>query len=64
MVNRGFIKVPEGPGLGFTINEEALRKQVRDGGYFQPTPEWDRKEFHQSPTLELAGDRTRDPGVR
>jgi L-alanine-DL-glutamate epimerase-like enolase superfamily enzyme len=44
VVNRGFVKVPDGPGLGFTINEEALKKQIRDGGYFEPTPEWDPKE--------------------
>ncbi len=44
VVNRGYIKVPDGPGLGFTINEEALKKQIRDGGYFEPTPEWDPKE--------------------
>lgn len=42
VANRGFIKVPEGPGLGFTINEEALKKQIR-GGYFEPTPEWDKE---------------------
>ena len=40
IINRGFTAVPEGPGLGFTINEEELRKQVR-GGYFEPTPQWD-----------------------
>jgi L-alanine-DL-glutamate epimerase-like enolase superfamily enzyme len=44
VVNRGYIKVPDGPGLGFTINEEALKKQLREPGYFEPTPEWDLKE--------------------
>jgi L-alanine-DL-glutamate epimerase-like enolase superfamily enzyme len=45
IVNRGYIKVPDGPGLGFTINEEALKKQIRQpGSYFEPTPEWDQKE--------------------
>ena len=39
IVNRGYITVPDGPGLGLTLNEEALRKQIRDGGYFDPTPE-------------------------
>jgi hypothetical protein len=34
--------VPEGPGLGFKINEEQLKKQVK-GGYFEPTPEWDKE---------------------
>ncbi|MGZ9275454.1 MAG: mandelate racemase/muconate lactonizing enzyme family protein, partial [Nitrospira sp.] len=43
IVNRGFTKVPEGPGLGFTINEEALKKQVRDG-YFEPSNQWDTNE--------------------
>ena len=28
VVNSGYIKVPNGPGLGFTINEEALKKQI------------------------------------
>ena len=42
IVNKGFITVPDGPGLGFKINEEALRKQVK-GGYFEPTPEWDKE---------------------
>jgi L-alanine-DL-glutamate epimerase-like enolase superfamily enzyme len=40
IVNKGYIQVPDGPGLGFKINEEALRKQVK-GGYFEPTPQWD-----------------------
>jgi hypothetical protein len=33
--------VPEGPGLGVTINEEALKKQLTEPGYFEPTPQWD-----------------------
>ncbi len=44
IVNKGYVKVPEGPGLGFTLNEEAMKKQLRDGGYFEPTPQWDNKE--------------------
>jgi L-alanine-DL-glutamate epimerase-like enolase superfamily enzyme len=42
IVNKGFITVPEKPGLGITLNEEAVKKLIRDGGYFEPTPEWDR----------------------
>jgi L-alanine-DL-glutamate epimerase-like enolase superfamily enzyme len=42
IVNKGFITVPERPGLGITLNEEAVKKLIRDGGYFEPTPEWDR----------------------
>ena len=40
VINKGYITVPNGPGLGITLNEEALKKRVRDG-YFLPTPEWD-----------------------
>jgi L-alanine-DL-glutamate epimerase-like enolase superfamily enzyme len=43
IVNKGFITVPERPGLGITLNEEAVRKHVPGGGYFEPTPEWDRE---------------------
>jgi L-alanine-DL-glutamate epimerase-like enolase superfamily enzyme len=41
IIQKGYIKVPEGPGLGITLNEEAVRKQMRDGGYFEATPQWD-----------------------
>ena len=44
IVNKGYIRVPDGPGLGFTINEEAVKKQLRSPGYFEPTPEWDPRE--------------------
>jgi L-alanine-DL-glutamate epimerase-like enolase superfamily enzyme len=41
IINKGYTRVPDSPGLGFTINEEALKKQVGNGGYFLPTTEWD-----------------------
>ena len=44
IINKGYVKVPDGPGLGFTLNEEAIKKQMRDSGYFEPTPQWDNKE--------------------
>src|SRR5579885_905403 len=41
IVNKGFIKVPEGPGLGITLNEEAVKQHLLDPNrFFQPTPEW------------------------
>lgn len=41
IVNKGFIKVPDGPGLGITLNEEAVKQHLLDPNrYFQPTPEW------------------------
>ncbi len=41
IVNRGYIKVPETPGLGITLNEDVVRAHLRAPGYFEPTPEWD-----------------------
>ncbi len=41
IVNRGYIKVPETPGLGITLNEDVVRANLRAPGYFEPTPEWD-----------------------
>ena len=41
IVNKGFIAVPDKPGLGITLNEEAVKKHLQ-GGYFEPTPEWDK----------------------
>lgn len=37
----GHIPVPDGPGLGIKLNEEAIKENISDGGYFEPTPEWD-----------------------
>lgn len=37
----GYVSVPDKPGLGVDLNEEAIRANLRSGGYFQPTPEWD-----------------------
>ena len=43
IIQRGYIPVPDGPGLGFTINEEVIRAHLspQDTGFFEPTPEWD-----------------------
>jgi L-alanine-DL-glutamate epimerase-like enolase superfamily enzyme len=44
IVNRGFIDVPDRPGLGVTLNEDVLRQHLAPGtGYFEPTPEWDKE---------------------
>jgi L-alanine-DL-glutamate epimerase-like enolase superfamily enzyme len=44
LVNKGFIKVPEGPGLGFTsVNEDVIRQHLAEPGYFEPTNEWDKE---------------------
>ena len=43
IVNRGFIKVPDKPGLGITLNEEAVKQHLLIPGYFEPTPQWDQE---------------------
>lgn len=44
IVQRGFIQVPEKPGLGVTLNEDAVRQHLLPGtGYFEPTTEWDQE---------------------
>lgn len=42
IVQDGFVKVPETPGLGVELNEEAVKEHLRDDTeLFAPTPEWD-----------------------
>jgi L-alanine-DL-glutamate epimerase-like enolase superfamily enzyme len=43
IIQNGYIPVPEAPGLGFTINEDAIKEHLlpADPGFFEPTPEWD-----------------------
>jgi L-alanine-DL-glutamate epimerase-like enolase superfamily enzyme len=43
IVNRGFVKAPETPGLGVTLNEEVVKKHLKEPGYFEPTPQWDKE---------------------
>jgi L-alanine-DL-glutamate epimerase-like enolase superfamily enzyme len=40
IVNKGFITVPDGPGLGVTLNDEVVKQHLLEPGYFEPTPEW------------------------
>ena len=48
IIERGYIAVPEGPGLGFEINEDAIRAHLipEDQGFFEPTPQWDAVTSH------------------
>jgi L-alanine-DL-glutamate epimerase-like enolase superfamily enzyme len=41
IVDRGYITVPDAPGLGVELNEEAVKEHMRKGGYFAPTPQYD-----------------------
>ena len=43
MDEEGFIPVPNSPGLGIELDEEAVKSHLKDPAkdYFPPTPEWD-----------------------
>ena len=41
IVDRGFITVPDTPGLGVELNEPVVKEHIRKGGYFAPTPQYD-----------------------
>ncbi len=44
LFNKGFVKVPEGPGLGFgSLNEEVIKQHLEEPGYFEPTDEWNEE---------------------
>jgi L-alanine-DL-glutamate epimerase-like enolase superfamily enzyme len=41
LVRDGFIRVPDGPGLGIELNEAEVKRHLEPGErYFAPTPEW------------------------
>ena len=45
ILDNGFIKVPDTPGLGIELNEKAIREHLRKGEeYFAPTPQWDKEQ--------------------
>ena len=43
IIQNGYIPVPDSPGLGFTLNEDAVREHLipEDRGFFEPTTQWD-----------------------
>ena len=42
IVNDGYVKVPDAPGLGVELNEAVVKEHLREPGYFEPTPEYDK----------------------
>ena len=40
IIRDGFITVPDTPGLGVELDEEAVKEHLREPGYFEPTPEY------------------------
>jgi len=41
IIDKGYIEVPETPGLGVTLNDDEMQKHLKPGTeYFAPTPQW------------------------
>ncbi len=44
IIDKGYIAVPDKPGLGVTLNEDVVRRHLMPGTeYFAPTPQWDKE---------------------
>jgi L-alanine-DL-glutamate epimerase-like enolase superfamily enzyme len=43
IIQDGYIRVPDAPGLGFEINADVIKEHLipEDRGFFEPTPQWD-----------------------
>ncbi len=41
IIDKGYIKVPDTPGIGVELNEEVVKEHLREPGYFEPTKEYD-----------------------
>ncbi|NWG13263.1 MAG: hypothetical protein HXY20_06990 [Acidobacteria bacterium] len=61
IIQNGYIRVPDSPGLGVELNEEVCRQHLRVAGYFEPTPQYDKyilDDFRRSgpyPHLDAEG---------
>ncbi len=45
IVQNGYVKVPDTPGLGVDLNEEVIKEHLREGEeYFPPSTEWDKDQ--------------------
>jgi L-alanine-DL-glutamate epimerase-like enolase superfamily enzyme len=41
IIDRGYVTVPERPGLGLELNDGLVKEHLRRPGYFEPTPMFD-----------------------
>jgi len=41
LIDQGYIKVPDAPGLGVELNEAVVKEHLRRPGYFEPSTKWD-----------------------
>jgi L-alanine-DL-glutamate epimerase-like enolase superfamily enzyme len=43
IIDKGYVTVPNGPGLGLEIDMDALKASLREPGLFEPTTQWDNE---------------------
>ena len=43
IIDKGYVAVPENPGLGIELNDDVVKAHLRRPGYFEPTPMFDDK---------------------
>jgi L-alanine-DL-glutamate epimerase-like enolase superfamily enzyme len=41
IIDKGYVAVPEKPGLGLELNDPVIKEHLRRPGYFEPTPMFD-----------------------
>jgi L-alanine-DL-glutamate epimerase-like enolase superfamily enzyme len=41
IIDKGYVKLPEAPGLGIELNDAVVKEHLRRPGYFEPTPMFD-----------------------
>jgi L-alanine-DL-glutamate epimerase-like enolase superfamily enzyme len=41
IIDKGYVAVPERPGLGLELNDSVVKEHLRRPGYFEPTPRFD-----------------------
>ncbi|MBN1479092.1 mandelate racemase/muconate lactonizing enzyme family protein [candidate division KSB1 bacterium] len=58
LFNNGYVTVPAGPGLGIELNEEEVKRHLREGEhYFAPTDEWNEERSWDRLWSRRAGKR-------
>ena len=41
IIDKGYVKLPDAPGLGLVLNDAVVKEHLRRPGYFEPTPMFD-----------------------
>jgi hypothetical protein len=41
--DKGYMAVPDAPGLGCDLQMDVLRASIVEGGFFEPTTQWDNE---------------------